>query len=352
VRIIFDKIHAPTSPGWHKTTTLKEEKVLLLYTELKEGYALMVAADLDGVTEMEHAVRNSFLLTSFFTLLLSIAGGVMVSNRFLIRVDQLKQTASNIGRGNLSERIPLAGTGDDFDQLTLTINQMLDRMELLMGDVRNVSTSIAHDLRTPLAKLRQKLEHLQQLHEEPDTSYKLCTEAIALLDETLETFSALLRIAEIESGGSRANFTTIDFSALLSHLAETYAPVVEDHAQTLSTYILPDIHIKGDKSLLTQLFANLIENAYKHAGTGAAIQLVLSQEKGHIIAVVSDNGVGIPASAYEHITKPFYRLDRSRHTKGSGLGLSMVAAIVSLHGAKLVLDDNQPGLKVEIMFTE
>jgi signal transduction histidine kinase len=346
-RVVFDRIVFPYSPGWHRMTTPKGDDLLLLTTVLDGGYLMAVAADMDGVTAIERTVRNTFLLAFVFALFLSITGGVVVSRRFLARVDRLTRAAESIGRGNLSERVPVSGAGDDFDQLAMIINRMLGRIERLMEDVRQVSTSIAHDLRTPLGKLRQKLEALQEL-QASSTSQALCEEALSMLDETLETFSALLRIAEMESGSFSAAFTPVDLSALLPHLVELYRPVAEEQSQELTAEIAPFLRVKGDKSLLTQLFANLIENALRHTGAGTHIHVTARQEKSVIVAQVCDDGPGIPTSERELITKPFYRLDRSRHTRGSGLGLSLAAAIAALHEASLRLEDNAPGLRISV----
>jgi signal transduction histidine kinase len=346
-RVVFDRIVFPYSPGWHRMTTPKGDDLLLLTTVLDGGYLMAVAADMDGVTAIERTVRNTFLLAFVFALFLSITGGVVVSRRFLARVDRLTRAAESIGRGNLSERVPVSGAGDDFDQLAMIINRMLGRIERLVEDVRQVSTSIAHDLRTPLGKLRQKLEALQEL-QASSTSQALCEEALSMLDETLETFSALLRIAEMESGSFSAAFTPVDLSALLPHLVELYRPVAEEQSQELTAEIAPFLRVKGDKSLLTQLFANLIENALRHTGAGTHIHVTARQEKSVIVAQVCDNGPGIPTSERELITKPFYRLDRSRHTRGSGLGLSLAAAIAALHEASLRLEDNAPGLRISV----
>jgi signal transduction histidine kinase len=346
-RVVFDRIVFPYSPGWHRMTTPKGDDLLLLTTVLDGGYLMAVAADMDGVTAIERTVRNTFLLAFVFALFLSITGGVVVSRRFLARVDRLTRAAESIGRGNLSERVPVSGAGDDFDQLAMIINRMLGRIERLVEDVRQVSTSIAHDLRTPLGKLRQKLEALQEL-QASSTSQALCEEALSMLDETLETFSALLRLAEMESGSFSAAFTPVDLSALLPHLVELYRPVAEEQSQELTAEIAPFLRVKGDKSLLTQLFANLIENALRHTGAGTHIHVTARQEKSVIVAQVCDDGPGIPTSERELITKPFYRLDRSRHTRGSGLGLSLAAAIAALHEASLRLEDNAPGLRISV----
>jgi signal transduction histidine kinase len=346
-RVVFDRVISPLSPGWHRLTTLEGEDLMLLTLALDGDYLMGLAANMDGATTIERTVRNTFLLVLTFIMFFGVTGGVVVSRRLLSRVDQLTRAAEDIGRGNLSERIPVSGAGDDFDQLTITINRMLGQIEQLMEGTRQVSTSIAHELRTPLGRLRQKLELLQTMQTSSD-SHALCKESLLILDETLETFSALLRIAEIESRSFSAAFTCVDLSTLLTHLVELYRPVAEEQSQELTAEVTPCLRVNGDKNLLMQLFANLIENALRHTGAGTRIRVAAWQEGNVVVAQVCDDGPGIPTLERELITKPFYRLDRRRHTRGSGLGLSLAAAIAALHEATLLLEDNAPGLRISV----
>jgi signal transduction histidine kinase len=346
-RVVFDRVIFPVSPGWHRLTTPEGEDLMLLTLALDGDYLMGLASNMDGVTAIERTVRNTFLSAFVFIMLLSVTGGMVVSRRLLSRVDQLTRAAESIGRGNLSERIPVSGTGDDFDQLTMIINRMLGQIEQLMEGTRQVSTSIAHELRTPLGRLRQKLEALQAM-QASSASQILCEESLSILDETLETFSALLHIAEMESRSFSAAFTCVDLSTLLPHLVELYRPVAEEQSQELTAEITPCLRVNGDKSLLTQLFANLIENALRHTGAGTRIRVAARQEGNVVVAQVCDDGPGIPPSERELITKPFYRLGRSRQTRGSGLGLSLAAAIAALHEASLRLEDNGPGLRISV----
>lgn len=332
---IFDKMTVMPSAGWHIVDN--PVPMLLLVTELDSGYRLAVAGELAEIEDIKAAVRNASIWALLVTLMLGTIGGVFVSWRFLARVDRLAKTAEHIGSGQLSLRIPLQGGGDDFDQLAMIINHMLGRIERLVEDTRNVSTNIAHDLRTPLGHIRQQLEALSD--DVPQVN-----ETIALLDDTLETFSALLRIAEIESGARRAGFAQVEMSTLVRHVAAMYQPVAEDSGHILTAYVADAITVQGDRSLLTQLVVNLIENALRHTPAGATIAVTLTKEA----FWVSDNGPGIPDVEKEHILKPFYRMDHSRNTPGNGLGLSLVAAIAKIHDAVLVLKDMNPGLKVEI----
>lgn len=336
---LFDPLPTVTTAGWHRDT---RHHLLIAVATLDDGYRLLIAADMSRIEELENAMRNRFVLALVVTLLFGAAGGVLISKRFLRRVDRLSKTAERIGDGFLSERIPISPAGDEFDQLTATINRMLERIETLVGDVHQVSTSIAHDLRTPLSRLRQKLEALQAKSEAPEID-----ESIALLDETLETFSALLRIAEIESGLRKSGFARVDLSELLERIADLYRPAIEDAGMQLEASIAAGITIEGDEALLTQLFANLIENALRHAVDGKWIAITLDREA---TVTISDRGPGIPADTHRDIFKRFYRLERSRTTKGSGLGLCLASAIATLHGTRIELADAAPGLRVTLRF--
>jgi signal transduction histidine kinase len=248
--------------------------------------------------------------------------------------------------GDLSARIPVRGSNDEIDQLVLGLNAMLDRIQQLLDGLRQVTSDIAHDLRTPLGRLRQRLEDARE-HATSTVEYQVATEAsIAEADALLEIFSALLRIAQIEAGAQQSAFTTVDLAGLARSITEAYAPVAEDSQHKLETAIEDGVAINGDRQLLAQLFSNLIENALNHTPTGSTVRLALRKTAGGFEAEVADNGPGIPEAEHEKVFDRFYRLDRSRTTKGSGLGLALVKAIASLHGMTLRLEDRQPGLAV------
>lgn len=347
-KIIFDKMpFIPTEEGWHVVPVKdgRSPKALLYVMPLKDGYWLAVGADLARTHAAENAVLHAFGWATLFTVLAGACGGVWMSRRFLAQIDAITRTAERIGNGQLFARLPLRGTGDDLDELAGVINRMLDRIQHLMANIQHVSTNIAHDLRTPLGHLRQTLE---ELIKEPlsEKEMALLEEALEQLDEVLATFAALLRIAEVESGSRKAGFETVNFSAMLEELADTYQPIAEESGQRLEISLQERICLRGDRSLLAQLFSNLIENAIRHAGEGRHISISLRQIGGQIISRVSDNGPGIPHTEHDNIIKPFYRLDRSRNTPGSGLGMSLVSAIANLHEMQLSFEDNQPGFTV------
>jgi signal transduction histidine kinase len=358
--VIFDKVSRIESPyGWRQVSFPSQsagvpqpkDKELLLYSvALQDGYVLAVGADLTPLHDVEHALLTAFLWAFLGTLLFGGVGGLLLSQRFLSQVDTITRAAEKIGSGTLSERVPLRYTGDDLDHLVMTINSMLDRIEQLVGNIRQVSTNIAHDLRMPLGRLRQKLELLERADADEQLREETAAEALRQVDEILEIFSALLRIAEIETGSIRAGFARVDLAQVMENIVGAFQPAAEEQGQSIIASFEPGISIHGDRGLLNQMFANLVENALRHTPDDAKIQLTLTRVPEEVIAGVADNGPGVPPEQCEHIFKPFYRLEHSRTSQGSGLGLSLVAAIAQLHGASIRLADNQPGLAVTIHF--
>lgn len=319
---------------------------------LPEGAMLAVGQSTSGINDVQALVIRSFAWAALATLLLALAVGAALSLRFVRRVDAIERTTREIMDGNLARRLPVRGTGDEFDRLSLSLNRMLERLQSLMEGLTQVTNDIAHDLRTPLARLRQRLEGAR-LRAKTTGEYEAAVdEAMKESDAILRTFSALLRIAQIESGARRAGFAEVDLSGLVSTLHETYAAVAEDRGQTIAARIEPGIAASGDRDLLTQMLVNLIENALTHTPSGTRIELQLARRDGGIVATVADNGPGIPAAMREKVFRRFHRLDASRSTEGSGLGLSLVAAIADLHGIKIELGDGGPGLVVTLRFPQ
>ncbi len=317
---------------------------------LAGGALLVVGQSTARVGEVHDLVIRAFAWASIVTLVLALAGGALVSLRFLRRVDAIERTGREIMEGNLARRLPVRGTGDEFDRLSEGLNAMLERIQSLMEGVKQVSNDVAHDLCTPLARLRQRLEAARLPGKTAADQTEAIDGAIADTDGLLRTFSALLRIAQIESGSRRAGFAEVDLSALFAAMLETYAAVAEDRGQRVTGSIAPGLTARGDRELLTQLVSNLVENALTHSPAGAKVTLTLERKEGRILGRVSDNGPGIPPEQRGKVFRRFYRLDASRTTPGSGLGLSLVAAIATLHGIELELGDNAPGLRITLRF--
>jgi signal transduction histidine kinase len=328
----------------------ENETVRVLVTQLDGGFRLGVGEDLEQVGEMEETFLGILGSALGIVLVLGIGGGLLLSAAFLRRVDMITRTADAIIDGDLSRRIERTGSGDDFDHLSATLNAMLDRIAGLMENLRQVSNDIAHDLRMPLSRLRQDLEEARRRDLTAADFKRVIDDAVAEADVLLETFSALLRIAQIEAGTRRSAFRPVDLSDVVRTVAEAYAPAVEESGRTLRAEIAAGVQVHGDRGLLSQLFVNLVENALHHTPPGTTIALRLSRQPAGARAEVADTGSGIPADERVKVFRRFYRLERSRTTAGSGLGLSTVAAIVELHHAAIELLDNAPGLRVVIRF--
>ena len=313
---------------------------------LPDGSFLLVAQDASRLTDMQHAIISAFVWAGIVTLVLAIGGGLLIGSNFLRRIDTITRTSRAIMAGDLSARIPVRGTHDEIDQLVASLNAMLERIQQLLDGLRQVSSDIAHDLRTPLGRLRQRLEDARE-RATTTADYAAATEsAIAEADELLETFSALLRIAQVEAGAQRKGFADVDLSELVRSVAEVYQPAAEDSEHRLSYKVEDGIHLAGDRPLLAQMISNLVENALHHTPTGSQVLLALRKAGGGFAIEVADNGPGIPETEHAKVFDRFYRLDRSRSTAGSGLGLALVKAIAGLHGLNIRLEDRKPGLGV------
>ncbi len=347
-RTIFDTIAtAEQTEGWQHIHD-GDTPLLLYMTPLQDGYWLGIAADKRDSHDTENVIIHAGGIALLALLAIALFAGVVISRIFIRQIDTLAQAAKNIGDGNLTQRLPVRGTGDELDQLSLIINRMMDRIQALVQNLQHVSANIAHDLRTPLGQVRQKLEAAQDTASTEQQPHVAA--ALTHLDQALNTFSALLRIAEIESGTRHAAFRDIDLAGLVNNMGDAFAPVAEDAQQMLCTDIRTQAHIHADQDLMTQLCVNLIENAIRHAGSGATITLQLTDlPAGAVLLRVADTGKGAPADMLAQLTTPFYRAEKSRTSRGNGLGLSLVKAIADLHGMRLELHDNAPGLRVDLV---
>ena len=314
------------------------------------GYSLTIGltnADLDDLREI---VLGAFGWAALFTFLATLAVGAILAVRVQNRMTEAEAAVARVAHGDLSARLPVSGRGDDLDRISGAINASLARLEGLVEAMRQVSTDIAHDLRTPLNRLRIRIENAASCAANGLPFDDELAAAIAESDMINETFSALLRIAQIEAGARREKFAVLDLAALLAEVAEIYAEVAEDTGQTLLCNGAGPVWVMGDKELLTQCFANLIENTIRHCPPGIVITCAVMVKGYQVTASVSDNGPGIPAGEYDKVLRRLYRLEKSRTTEGTGLGLALVKAVADLHDAELELTDAAPGLRVELRF--
>ena len=322
--------------------------VVAMGRRLEKGEFLLVGESRYRAVKAREAILKAFGWGVVITVLLAAGGGAALGIGFLRRIEAINRTTRSIMDGNLSQRVPTRGGEDEMDQLAINLNAMLDRIQGLMESLKRVSDDIAHDLRTPLSRLRHRLEATRaKLGAEGERDIE---QAISELDAILETFSALLRIAQIEAGVRRAAFSNVSLGRILSTVSEAYAAVAEDQGQTLTIHVERDFLIRGDRELLTQMIANIVENAIRHCPAGAQIGVSLEQQAGMPVLLVTDTGPGIPAAERENVFRRFYRLETSRTTPGSGLGLALVKAVAELHGAAVEMSDRRPGLGVAIRF--
>jgi signal transduction histidine kinase len=330
-------------PGAEKSFRVKSKR-------LDNGYLISIGDDLAPIREIRNAFFEALVWALAAFVGLALLGGILLSTLFLRRVNAITKTVSEIIEGNLDSRVPLRGTYDHFDRLSASLNHMLDRIQLLMETLSQISNDIAHALRTPLGRLRHKLETARLSAERNSETNQIIDAAMAETDTILDTFSALLRIAQIESGTRTAGFRNIDLSGVLETVVDAFTMVAEDEGKTLTAKIAPMATYWGDTDLLSEMLANLIENAVKHTPAGSRIEVALTRQNEGLVAVVADNGPGVPHQDRERIFRRFYRTENSLRKPGNGLGLALVAAVAELHGIELVADDNRPGLRMTMAF--
>ena len=316
----------------------------LLPRLLPDGSILVVGRDMQDRREIEQLVWRALLAGGAVAVPLAIGGALLFRRQLEHRVGAIRRTALEIEAGDLSRRIPVSAVDDEFARLNRDINQMLDRIEHLMDGIRHVSNAIAHDLRTPLARIRSRLEEALRPAESMTELAGTARFAIQQIDELIKMLDKLLQIAEAESGARRQSFTPVRLALVLGDVVELYDATAEAEGITLVNETEDDPVTFGDKNLLASATANLIDNALKYAGAGATVRIRTTKEHDTVSVVVQDDGPGIPAAERSRVVDRFYRLDQSRSLPGNGLGLSIVTAIASLHSGKLYLEDANPGL--------
>jgi signal transduction histidine kinase len=314
------------------------------------GAYLFVGWSTHQLLEMEEMVVRSFAWGLAASIALALAGGLLMSGRLMHRIETVSQTSRDIIGEDLQKRLPVTRAGDELDHLAGSINAMLDRIEGLMNDLRKVTTDIAHDLRTPLTRLRQRLELANRAENDTELARTTLASAVAEIDSILAIFSSLLRIAQMESGARRQGFKQVQLSELLGTIGELYRPMADENGQVLLETIEPSLWVMGERELLMQLFANLIENALRHSPRASTIEIRASGRERFVNVSVVDDGPGIPEALRDKVLQRFFRLESSRTTPGSGLGLSLASAIVKVHGATLELSDANPGLCATVRF--
>ena len=316
---------------------------------LASGDIFLIAEDMRQITEFRNLLLGAMVSGAALVLVIGLGGAVAVGAGTVSRIDAVARAIERIVSGDLSERLPGGGTGGDIARLILVVNRMLEQIDRLMREVKGVTEDIAHDLRTPLTRLLASLERTRRRATTADEYTIAVDEAIAETKGVLATFSALLRIAEIEGGARRAGFTILDLNTVAADVVEFYEPVAEGKGISLSLESASTpAKMAGDPSLLFEAIGNLVDNAIKFTPAGGQVAIRIFDGGGRLGIEVSDTGPGIAKAERDAVLRRFYRAEKSRHTQGSGLGLSLVAAVGRLHGLELAIEDGIPGCRVSL----
>lgn len=340
---------SPVDRLLHRDVTREGRRVpaRVLIRELAGGARLFVGRDMEEGKSIRTLVLRSLAYGGGVAILLVVAGAWLFRRQLEARIGQIRRTAGEIEAGDLSRRIPVASE-DEFGLLSRDINRMLDRIEHLMEGVRHVSNAIAHDLRTPLGRIRNKLDGALRQQQSVAGYASAAQAAIDDIDDLTRVFDKLLQIAAAESGMRPENFDDIDLQRIGADIVEMYEATADEQGVLLVQMVGDSVPARGDRNLLGSALASLVDNAIKYAGPGATVEVSAgSDEQGSWLAV-RDNGPGVPSEELPKLTQRFYRLDKSRHLPGNGLGLSIVAAIAALHGGSLEIEDAAPGLRLRL----
>ena len=315
-----------------------------------DGSHLLVGRDISDLDRFADKIYAALVFTILLILMLAAAASVSVTRRTVGRIESINATSRSIMESGLGRRIPLRGTQDEWDHLAQNLNSMLERIEGLMAEVKQVTENVAHDLRTPLTRMRGRLEKAGIDKSAADHDPSLISETIADLDDVLRMFSSLTRISQVEATDRKVAFRRVNLVEIATGVAELFDAAAESKGGRVEIIGDKLVHISADRDLLFDAISNLVDNAIKHGREGGIVIVSVEQKDSEAVLSISDDGPGIPPDEFEHVFKRFYRLERSRSMPGNGLGLSLAAAVARLHGARIALSDNTPGLKVELQF--
>lgn len=316
-----------------------------------DGDRLLVAGDISDLDGFTDQIKTAVALGVALIFALAAVASILVTRRTVGRIEAINATSRAIMQSGLDKRIPLRGTNDEWDRVAENLNLMLDRIETLMGEVKQVSDNVAHDLRTPLTRVRGRLEkayHGQRIGEDDQL---LIGDTIGDLDAVLRIFSSITRIAQIETQARKGAFRTVNLVEIASEVVELYDAAAEQDGTRLTIAGEREVLVTGDRDLIFDAIANLVDNAIKHGRHGGQVVVANENIDGRPVISIADDGPGIPADECEHVFKRFYRLEHSRYAPGNGLGLSLVAAVARLHGARIEMLDNAPGLRLKLWFS-
>ncbi len=319
--------------------------------DFKGGYILVVGFNLRHMKGIQDIIRNVLFGTLGVTFIVALLSGLIITRIISTKLAIVNQACWRVMQGNMDEKIPVMGGGDAFEDLAEHFNAMLGWISALIKGIENVSHSIAHDLRSPLSRVRQKLENIVIHHSETQgDALPAIRESIKEIDNLIQTFNAILRISEVQSKAGIESFERFDVSETLYNVVDFYQPLMEEKHISYTASINPALQMHGDKHLITQTIANLLDNAIKYSPHDSHISLSLYIQEGLLYCDITDQGPGIAPEFHEKVKERFFRLDASRTTKGNGLGLSLVDAVIKLHNGTMLFHDNHPGLKVSLTF--
>jgi signal transduction histidine kinase len=321
-----------------------------LVSTLPDGSHLLSGEDVGGMASFARTINRGLALGVALLCVLAAAAGISVTRRTVARIEAVNATSRAIMAGGLGKRIPLRGTKDEWDQLGQNLNSMLERIEALVRGIKEVSDNIAHDLRTPLMRMRGRLEVALRAQRNGEADEALLARTVAELDEVLKTFSSLMRISAVEARERTVGFVAVDLGKLAGEVADLFDAAAEERGARVRCAVAARVAVLGDRDLLFEALSNLIDNALKHGQGDVDVSVEATEDGAGVKLMVRDHGPGIPREERERVFQRFYRLERSRSTPGNGLGLSLVQAVAQLHGAELMLADAGPGLGVELRF--
>ena len=315
------------------------------------GDRLLVGRDITDLDRFTEQIEIAVISGVSLIFVLAGVASVLVTRRTVGRIEQINATSRAIMASGLDKRIPLRGTNDEWDRVAENLNLMLDRIETLMGEVKQVSDNLAHDLRTPLTRMRGRLEKAYHGQRFDEDAQALIGDTIADLDAVLRIFTSITRIAQIETEVRKEAFRTVNLVEIAHEVVELYDAAAEENGSCLSITGNGEVLAIGDRDLIFDAIANLVDNAIKHGRAGGQVVVASETVNGNPVVSITDDGPGIPADQHEQVFKRFYRLEQSRYTPGNGLGLSLVSAVARLHGARIEMFDNSPGLQFKLWFS-